>query len=146
LINGKREDQKEGRCAILGVKFIKKMEMEPEMLGYKSVNFLLHIDVQCFLKKLMKQKNDLFLSGQARDIRCKPLLRRCFAPPWRGLVKLKTTTRTTQLSSLLTSDLDSTTKFTLTVARGIVLYKAACKTVWVMRGKTPLASGVQHSS
>jgi hypothetical protein len=30
----------------------------------------------------------LFLSGQARDIRCKPLLRRQFAPPQRGLVKL----------------------------------------------------------
>jgi hypothetical protein len=53
-INGKRADKKEGGCAILGVKFTKKMEMEAEMLGYKSVTFLLYIvHVQCFLNKKM---------------------------------------------------------------------------------------------
>jgi hypothetical protein len=45
-----------GRCAILGVKFTKKIEMEAEMLGYKSVNFFCPLVCRVFFKKIDEEK------------------------------------------------------------------------------------------
>jgi hypothetical protein len=50
--------RKVGRCAILGVKFTKKIEMEAEMLGYKSVNFCWPLVYINFFEKMMKKKRE----------------------------------------------------------------------------------------